>query len=374
MLRRVGLCSTLILLLALALAARASAAASGALCSADPFAGPPGTRFHLVCSGFSPNTYLNAYLVEPDGRAVSGGQVVGFTSNVGNGNILTDKDGNAEFWWQSQNGSIEQPGGGAFAHQLGQWTWVVHELGPNRAVTIQGEVSIRIQAYAWEQSGATLTATSTNLMNYGFSGAGFVRDEYVNIWVTLPPNCSGRANVEGASADDPFFQGLFDGFFGPSTVKANERGEISFSIVFTARACRGLYSVTTYAPGSGYGAITQIEVGGQAVPNSPGAAIAAMPSSLDALNPVLTILGSGWSAGDAVNCWSTRPDGRSFAVGNVTADAGGTFALDALISGGDSFAPLASEEPGVWSLTCRAPGTGKTALTQVTVHALTVDP
>lgn len=373
--RRWLLGSTIVLfLMGVSLVGQPASAAMGALCSADPLSGPPGTKFEMACTGFAPNTYVNAYVVEPDGRAISGAQVVGFTSNVGNGNILTDANGAAHFSWQSENGARELTGGGSFAHQLGNWTWVVHQLGAAQSVVLNGQVQVTIEAANWEQVGASLSATSSHWSSFNFSGAGFWRDEYVNIWVTLPPNCSGRANVEGASADDPHFQGLFDGFFGPNTVKANERGDIAFTIVFTARACRGDYHATVYAPGSGYGAITPFAVSGDAISPTAAQRISTAPPAVDALNPVLTILGSNWDANQAVSCWSTRPDGRTFDLGTVKADAGGSFALDTHISGFDSFAPYASEEPGVWSVTCRGVQNGDTALTNVTVHALTTDP
>ena len=92
------------------------------------------------------------------------------------------------------------------------------------------------------------------------------------------------------------------------------------------------------------------------------------------MNPLLNLLGSGWTPGADVNCWSTRPDGRRFPFADVRADGNGNFALDAPISGNDSSAPYASEEPGVWAVTCRVPATGETALTNAMVHALTLDP
>lgn len=372
--QRIGLLSAFAVLAALVFTFGTAAATSNALCTSDPVSGPPGTDFFIQCTGFSPNTHVNAYVVEPDGRAINAGQIIGFDSNVAGGSILTDADGAASFWWHSQDGSEELPGGGAFAHQLGDWTWVVHELGLAQTVVAQGQATVNIEAYHWEQVGATLAGSSTDKQNFSFTGAGFWRDEYVNIWVSLPPNCSGRSNVEGASADDPFYQGLFDGFYGPSTVKADEQGHISFPILFFSEACRGFYKVTAYAPGSGYGAITEIEVGGKAIVTSSGILLDAVPDSIDALNPIFTLLGDSWDANAQINCWSTRPDGRSFGLGTVQADASGHFAWDVQISGSDSFAPYASEEPGVWSVTCRVPASGDSAITQVTVHALTSDP
>ncbi|MBI4673977.1 MAG: hypothetical protein HY741_20210 [Chloroflexi bacterium] len=377
--RWLGMLASIALVLAFAFSVSPTHAADGARCYADPISGPPGTKFQISCTGFSPNTTVNAYVVEPDGRAISGAQIVGFGSNVGNGNILTDQEGTASFAWQSQDGTRELTGGGTFAHQLGDWTWVVHQLGAASSVLARGEVRVTLESANWEQVGATLTASASgaavgDAVTFNFNGSGFWRDEYVNVWVTLPPNCSGRASVEGASADDPYYQGLFDGFFGPNTVKANEKGEIGFAVLFTTAACRGEYSATVYAPGSGYGAIATFQVSGKTIAPSSTRHLIVVPDAVDALNPLLTILGSNWNVNQAVDCWSTRPDGRSFNVGSATADANGNFALDIHISGFDSTAPYASEEPGVWSVTCRAPSNGDTAVTTVTVHALTVDP
>lgn len=365
---------TFILAFAALVSTVAPARAAGATCSSDPTAGPPGTNFTITCAGFTPNTHVNAYVVEPDGRAVTASQVVGFHSNAANSDILTDASGNATFTWASQDGRTELFGGGAFADQIGDWTWVVHELGLAQTVVAEGQVKMTIQAFHWTQTGAALAAQTTDDNLFSFSGTGFTRDEYVNLWVSLPANCSGRDNVEASSADDPLFQGLFDGFIGPNTVKADETGTISFTIFFTSRACRGTYSVSAYALGSGNGAITQIRVGGDAISETPGVSVDAVPDSIDALNPVLTLLGDGWGSSTQINCWSTRPDGRSFTLGTVQADAAGHFAWDVHISDSDSFSPFASEEPGLWSITCRAPGSGATALTKIMVHALTSDP
>ncbi len=359
-------------LLCVMLTARPALADSGAACTTEPASGPPGTRFVMTCTGFAPNTYVNAYVVEPDGRAVSGTQVVGLRSNVANGSSLTDSNGTAHFVWESEGGLRDI--GGSFAHQLGTWTWVIQQLGAAQSVVLKAQVQVTLESANWEQVGASLNVTSSHWNNFSFSGAGFWRDEYVNIWVTLPPSCSGSGNVEAVSAEDPYYQGLFDGFFGPNTVKANERGEIAFNLFFYARACRGEYHATAYAPGSGYSGIASFQVGGDAVTNSTSRRIIAMPTTLNALNPVLTILGSAWDANQTVSCWSTRPDGRTFDLGIIVPGADGSFALDAHVSGFDSTAPFASEEPGIWTLTCRPVKGGDAALTTVTVHALTTDP
>lgn len=372
MYRRVLLLALVAVLVGLALSSPTHAA--GASCWSDPVSGPPGTSFYIYCAGFSANTHLNTYVVEPDGRAVSGAQVTGFASNLGAGDILTDADGEANFVWHSQDGAKELQFGGAFSHQIGAWTWVVHELGKTQTVVAQGQTTVIVESKAYDTSGAALDVTTNDYKTFWVTGSGFNRDEIVNVWVTLPGNCSGRANVEAAAADDPAIQGMYDGFSGPSNVKANETGTIVFPLEFTSRACRGWYSVTARALGSGNGAIASFEVKGDAVAVSSGSSIQVTPDTVNALFPWITIDGSGWGAGEAINCWSTRPDGRSFSLPRVTADGAGSFSWTGHLSNNDSFSPFASEEPGMWYMTCRAPGDGDTAMTSLWVVGLESDP
>lgn len=372
MYRRVLLLALVAVLVGLALASPTQAA--GASCWSDPVSGPPGTSFYIYCAGFSANTHLNTYVVEPDGRAVSGGQVTGFASNLGNGDILTDAYGEANFVWHSQDGGQALQFGGSFSHQLGAWTWVVHELGSNQSVVAQGKTTVVVQANAYDTSGAALDVTTNDHQTFWVYGSGFWRDEIVNVWVTLPAACSGRANVEAAGADDPAIQGLYDGFSGPSNVKADEEGNIVFPLEFSSRACLGWYSVTARALGSGYGAIADFEVKGDAVTETLDRWIQVTPDSVSALNPWVTVDGGGWDAWEGINCWSTRPDGRTFSLGTVTADGSGYFSWSGHLSNNDSFSPFASEEPGMWYVTCRSPGDGHTALTSLWVMALASDP
>lgn len=359
------------LTLALAFTSGAARADKGAWCWSDPIAGPPGTTFTIYCSGFSANTLLNTYAVEPDGRAVSGERVTGFSSTYGNGSVKADANGDAMFWWHSQSGPTY-----GFSHQIGDWTWVVQQLGPTQSIAAAGKTTVTIQSVSSPQWGAWLEGSSVTGRAWSFHGWGFLRDEYVNIWVTLPWNCSGRANVEAAAADDPStVQGVYDGFSGPGSVKANEQGEIWFDLDFGAQACLGFYKVTAYAPGSGYGAIHEFQVKGNSITQSVGQGIAAVPDSVSALHPYFALWGWGWDAWEQVNCYSTRADGRSFNLGTVKADASGAFAWENVhVSGYDSFAPFASEEPGMWSLTCNGPGTGHRATTGIMLYGLQTDP
>ncbi len=341
--------------------------AATATCSANPVSGPPGTAFSITCSGFTGNAVVNSYVVEPDGRAVSGSQIVGFTSNIGNGSVLTDSAGRAAFVWQSAGG-----GAAGFADQIGTWTWVVHELAPGGIIAAEGHVAVQVTGNPVSYAGAALTVEPAAGTTFNFTGSGFVPLEVANIWVTTPANCSGRIDVEGASALEPSVQGLLDGLLGPSSVKADSAGNIAFSLVFTPRACRGIYAVTARALGSGIGGTVNFQVTGNAITTN--ASLAAMPDTVTAIAPFLTLLGSGFNPGGKVNCWTTRPDGRAFDVGGASVESGGTFSLSIHASGFDSFWPFSSEEPGIWYATCAAPGGGTIAVTSFMVTSLTSDP
>ncbi len=362
---RLGLIS--ILALVLALGVSPVQATGGALCLANPMYGPPGTAFTITCTGFTPDKIVNAYVTEPDGRAVGAGQISGFVSNLNGGSILTDHGGNATFTWQSAGG-----GAAGFANQLGTWIWVVHELGQAGAVANEGQVTVKLTSVAAPQSGALLSVSPNAGTTFNFAGTGFDPFEMVNVWVTLPANCSGRANVEAASAVEPLIQGVYDGFFGPNTVKADADGNVAFSLVFTPLACRGQYQVTAHAMASARGGITSFEVIGGSI--RPSALLVATPSSVSAVAPFLTLSGSGYAPGSDVYCWTTRPDGRVFGVGGAHVDGNGNFNVGIHASALDSFSPFASEEPGIWYATCSGPTGSPTAVTSFMVTSLIADP
>src|SRR4051794_306432 len=54
-----------------AMAAPAAHAGTQATCWTDPTSGPIGTVFTVYCAGFSRDTILNTYYVEPDGAAIA---------------------------------------------------------------------------------------------------------------------------------------------------------------------------------------------------------------------------------------------------------------------------------------------------------------
>lgn len=366
-----------VLVLVLSLWGAHPAAAGGASCTASPGAGEPGTVFAFECSGFSPNTYMNVYVVEPDGRALSAGVMTGYHSNVGSyvyadGSVRTDLAGNASFWWASEGGAAY-----GFSHQIGTYTWVATQPGPAGSVLAQGQVTIELTSVQAPQAGASLWVASQDGYSFTFSGSGFTPLENVNIWTSVPATCSGRNNADPASAVEPRIQGGFEGLAGPNTVRASLAGYIDFTIDFKEVACLGEYGVTARALTSGAGGIVWIKLSGNAVTTSTGATLWVSPDILPANAPYLTIYASGFPADTNVNCWTTRPDGRAFRVGladSAHVDASGNFSLAVHASDFDSFVPYATEEPGVWFATCREGLSGTTAIATFTLYALESDP
>ncbi|MBI4671817.1 MAG: hypothetical protein HY741_09145, partial [Chloroflexi bacterium] len=104
----------LIVLLALvaivAVPAKTTNAANGAVCVTDPEAISIDEVAFIVCTGFSPNTHVWVYSVEPDGAAAA------------YGSVKSDEDGTVAFTFAPRIGNF-----GAAA--LGTWTLVVEEKG-----------------------------------------------------------------------------------------------------------------------------------------------------------------------------------------------------------------------------------------------------
>src|ERR671938_857397 len=93
-------------------------------CTASPSEGPVGTTFTLTASGFSPNTTLFLYAVDPSGSGFSSQQTQGF-----GGTVRTDATGTATFTFTSrfqqylQSTVVLPPTAGPIIdRELGPWT------------------------------------------------------------------------------------------------------------------------------------------------------------------------------------------------------------------------------------------------------------
>jgi hypothetical protein len=359
------LSALLFILAAFVLTAAPAQAVSGSwVCTVSPGHGPVGTTFGIGCSGFSPNTILNVYAVEPDGRA-SGLNIYGFFPT----SIKTDSSGAAGFRFVT-----EIPGFSSVPP--GTYIFVVHELAPGGGIASEAHIPVVVDSSPRPLVGAILQQVGSTQQGLddirSFVGTGFAPFEAVNIWVTQPPasQCSGLGI-------DQLTLGTLPGngsslWKGPGTVKADASGTIAFTIDFHVSNCTGQFWVSAHALGSGIGAETSIWFTG--LPVGPtNALVFVSPDPVPAFHSFHVVSGTGFPANTGVNCWYTRPDGRvlSFIDVNAKTDSSGSFSVGSTL---DDFPPFTSTEPGMWAVTCATPDHSVLGIGRFMVVGLLSDP
>lgn len=357
--------AALALLAAVMLMAAPTQAASGNLvCTVDPGTGPVGTTFTIACTGFSANTILNIYAVEPDGRA-SGLDIYGFFPT----SVKTDKTGSAAFKF-----TTEFPG--EFSVPPGNYVFVVHELGVG-GVVAEAHIPITVQSAQRPLIGALLSSEfvstdDAHTVWYEIAGMFFNPGEAVNIWITQPP----AAQCSGLGIDQLSLDTLAGGgsslWIAPTTVWADADGNIDFMVGFRTSACRGEHIVSARALKSGIGGQVPVLVQGFST-RAANAFVTVTPGQVPAFNSFHVVSGTGFPANVGVNCWYTRPDGRVLSFINVNAktDASGSFAVGNVL---DDFPPFTSTDPGTWWVTCATPNRSALGQTSFQVFALMSDP
>lgn len=331
-----------------------STLAAGAECTVDPTHGTPGTVFHFSCSGFPADAGASIYVVEPDGLASSGGWNLQVPYSV------DTKQGSFAFTWASWSNT-------RYSQAFGKYAWVIQL--PNGSA--QATVDTFIDRVDYAVSGATLDVSPKRASDiFWFTGTGFAPNEIVSIWVTLPPNCSSAQSAGEFAAVHPGDGFGQQGIYDAPDPKADAAGNIYFPIQVYYHACRGEYALTARALASGNGASATFEVTGNSVETN--ASLYVTPDVVDATNPVVTIYGFGFGANQTVNCWFTRPDGRTTFSGSASSDtkAAADGSINFTTIAGDStyanfvFPHASAEEPGQWSVSCRAPGSNATGIAE----------
>lgn len=382
------------MLLALSALAVPSQAGGGEVaCGADPTSGPPGTVFVISCNGFAANSYVNAYLVEPDGRAMDGNEANPFGTSDVNGNrtntFKVNGKGAVTFYFTTSSFN------GSATAMIGKWAVVVNVPG-----SLRREVDVNVTSSPFNASGGALSYATQDGRSFVFAGAGFATNEVVNVWLTLPSNCSGTSGSAVTDSPDsdrtaigavnPFNFNTSLGWDYPGydtnnpdfssnnqAVQTDSKGAFWMAMHFRDYACTGWYAFTARALGSGTGAIIEFEVKGNAVTATGASLVAQTGLGTSALNPVVTLSGAGFPAGSRVNCWLTRPDGRALTFGarSILVGADGSFSVtgyaedvDATESGSDLFSE--SAEPGWWLATCATPNRSVLATASFALYAL----
>ncbi|MGE5139916.1 MAG: hypothetical protein ACM3JD_10660 [Rudaea sp.] len=343
------------------------ASAADLTCVADPSSGPPGTTFGLTASGFSPNTMVWLYAVEPDGTAFSDP-----TFNAFGGGAKANADGVVSFTFVSRFSVYDIP----IARALGDWTLVVQELGLGGSTVHQAECKVNIAAGTPAQLTGAALAVNPAVAVVGtdvvVTGSGFEANEPVNLWVSPPQGCSSWAfelpNV-------PPYHYSAASAYGQDSIKTTSEGEfIYFLPTYSLLTCHGEWTISAFAPRSGFGATATYTIVGRATPG--GAVLTVNPEVAVARGALLTFSGSGYTPNGVASCWETRPEGTVRFIDSVPSNGGGEIGFN-LITGMDDAAlemHYSEGSAGQYAMTCRDNATGVTGEAQYLLSGLPVDP
>lgn len=354
-------------------------AAAGALCWADSYELAQGDSTGVYCTGFSPLTMINVYLVEPDGTAAY------------YADVKSDAAGNVAFGWG--NGVKNQ-----FSYLLGTYTFVVQELGLGNQVLTFGKIEIRNIGDGDHVSGAYLETDAKSYdrasQSVTLRGWGFAPGEIVSAWEQQPALCSSYTAHYVDGKNGATFENIdevrAEGTYGIFDIKADSSGAFVISGIYFAQDCEGTWRIAARGNTSGLGAYTEFVITGPAVATN--AWLVPSKSSVGAFNDTIQFWASGFGANEILNCWTTSPDGRAIPFGipgsldqiKVGADGSGVISLTTgshIISPDDPFfngvtvQPLLSEGSlGVWKMSCNGLASGTTAIAEYTVYGYETSP
>lgn len=347
--------------------------ASDGTCIASPSSGSPGTVFSLSASGFDPNTPVWLYAVEPNGTAFSDPEF-----NAFGGSAQANEKGVVTFPFITRYAVYDV----TIARALGTWTLVVQQLGPNGTTVHQANCLVTLRGKDAGLSGALLSASpsvATLGTNVSFTGSGFAPDEYVNLWVTPPPNCGGFA----FSLPDLLYQYSAADAFKQDDVKTNSLGRFEYLLpTYSFYHCPGSWALSAFAPGSKMGAIARFTLAARGVPG--GATLTVNPASGYSRGSTFTFSGSGFAASGLASCWLTRPEGTVKPTGDYTTNASGLFTFK-FATGFDleedfdgdlvvEHMHYSEGSLGVYAMTCRDNSTGATATAWFSLNGLNANP
>lgn len=340
------LLGVLALLAVLAVPSAVTQAATGALCWSNPTSGPIGTVFQVNCTGFTPNTQLFAYYVEPDGTAVA------YDS------LKSDAGGAVSFSLNSNFGTEAAPA-------LGDWKWVVEQTGLAKSVIYRGIATFRVTGGTEGVSGATLWTDKSKVTkneSVNIYGSGFAPYEMVTVWWEYPNgDCSTFTAHDFFLFNYPQERGFSSLFL--FDTKADAAGNISDSEGWTQYACEGKYRLVARGNTSRRGAETWVSVTGNAVTTN--AWLYSSKSLVYGLFDTVSFNGSGFGSGEHVTCWVRTPQGQVSAIEttSVKADTGGAIGFS-IYTGSlfPGFALTSEGATGEYAVTCRGDSSGATAI------------
>lgn len=351
-----------------AFAAPSAQAGTGPHCTSDPAEGAIGTVFTIECTGFTPNTHLWAYLVQPDGAAESCmGMRSSKSPNASNPcEFKTDETGSVSAWFDSNWNQWEKPA-------LGTWTLVLQQLGPGFSIVGQAEASFRITGGTEGVSGAKIwtgAASYNKLDEFTIYGSGFAPNEIVTLWLEFPNgDCSTFTEHLPPYFNIPTISG--SSVWSMWDVKADKNGEFSTGDSFQSWFCEGSYRFVARGNTSGNGGETRATFVGNAVETN--AMLWADKSAVAAMGETITFSGSGYAADESVTCWLSNPQNSALQIYHepeIKTNGSGQFSFSTWTG---SFLPhpgwlYFSEGPlGEYAMTCRGNQSGAVGLTRFVV-------
>jgi len=358
----------LVLLAALALlglgamTAPAAHAGTQATCWTDPTSGPIGTVFTVYCAGFSRDTILNVYYVEPDGAALA------------YGDIKTNETGSIALPFFTKFGTFG-------ATSVGNWTVVADQKGLANSIIAHAQVTFRVTGGTEGVSGAAIWTDPTKvtpLHTFILYGSGFAPNETVTVWWEYPNGDCSSFTYHDWIFNTPGYRGYSSLYVGD--VKADAGGNFAVNDGFNPTACEGAYRYVARGNGSGLGGETWVTLVGNAITTTAGASLSASPTTVAGAADWVYFTGSGFGANSPVSCWITTPHSQVTAVDQLwqpptKSDASGNLSFS-IYTG--SLAPqfiLASEGAlGTYTMTCKGETTGAIATADFRVTGGTFTP
>ncbi len=340
------------------------AQAANLACSAAPAAGPAGTTFHLTAGGFTPKVHVWLYAVEPDGTAFSDPVNQGF-----GGGAQADESGTVTFPFLTRFEEV----GKTVARALGTWTLVVQELGPGGTTVHEAHCVVQLTASGETLSGGSLQVTPARGFSddvFTVSGAGFMPQEPVSLWLTPPSNCSGF----GFILDGVLYTNSAANAVAFDSVTADAAGAFSDAILTsTPYFCTGTWGVSVRGGRSGRGGMGTFQVVGHAVTLG-SASLTVTPAVALSRGGVLTFEGSGFTPHEGINCWYTRPEGTVREFHLFPADSAGAFNFVWRTGLDDGSGQYIEGSLGTYLMSCKGQASHQIALTQFSLMGGLSDP
>ena len=355
-------CGLIALLAVVAVFVPSAQAGTGPHCVSDPSAGAVGTVFNVECTGFTPDTHVWMYMVQPDGATESCAFInIGAEGRQNLCQYKTDETGSIAFWFDSSWDNHTKPA-------YGTWTVVVQQLGPGFTIVGQAQAGFNISGNSEGVSGAHLWMGADQYGKYEkfeINGHGFAPYEIVSLWLEFPNgDCSTFTQHMPPYFNEPTIAG--SSVWRMWDVKADANGEFSTGDYFDSWFCEGKYHFVGRGNTSGNGGEAWATFVGNAVETN--AKVWSDKDTYVAMGDSLTISGAGFGADEPVTCWLTNPQNSAleiYHIPEIKTNGSGQFSFSTWTG---SFWPhpgymFFSEGPiGEYAMTCRGNVSGATGI------------